>query len=365
MCHEVPYPTDYGGVTDLYFKIKSLASLGVKIILHCFQHNRTEQPHLLDYCEEVFYYKRIPKLFSFSLRLPYIVSCRRSAELQKRLLSDDLPVLLEGIHCTYLLHAGLLARKKVFVRLHNVEWVYYSELALDEKVFWKKWYYNLESKLLQRYEKSIANKATFLAVAPGDAMHYQNEFNARHIYYLPVFLPYEKIKSEVGTGAFCLYHGNLAVNENEQAALWLIRHVSEKLSIPLVIAGKKPSFRLKEAVSGNDNTCLEENLSRQNMEDLLRKAHIHVLPAFNRTGIKLKILHGLFQGRFVITNKGGVSGTTLAKYCSVCYSPEEYGRRVLQLMDKIFTREDIAERNDLLEEFSTEKNVRKLMQMIW
>ena len=33
---DIPYPPDYGGVIDIYYKIKALNSAGIKIHLHCF-----------------------------------------------------------------------------------------------------------------------------------------------------------------------------------------------------------------------------------------------------------------------------------------------------------------------------------------
>ncbi len=81
------------------------------------------------------------------------------------LLKDDYPVLLEGIHCTYFLYSGELKNKKVFVRLHNVEYEYYEELAKTTKNILKKLYFFHESNLLKKYEKQIAGKAMFIAVS--------------------------------------------------------------------------------------------------------------------------------------------------------------------------------------------------------
>ena len=44
ICLDVPYPVDYGGVFDLFYKIKTLHELGIKIHLHCFEYGRGQQP---------------------------------------------------------------------------------------------------------------------------------------------------------------------------------------------------------------------------------------------------------------------------------------------------------------------------------
>ena len=58
ICHDVPWPADYGGVVDLFYKIKALHEEGIKIKLHCFDYGRGKQNELNKYCEEVNYYER-------------------------------------------------------------------------------------------------------------------------------------------------------------------------------------------------------------------------------------------------------------------------------------------------------------------
>ncbi|HMX05330.1 MAG TPA: hypothetical protein PKE14_11715, partial [Chitinophagales bacterium] len=56
----VPYPPDYGGVIDVFNKIKALHAEGIKIHLHCFEYGRNEAPELNAFCEHVYYYPRLP-----------------------------------------------------------------------------------------------------------------------------------------------------------------------------------------------------------------------------------------------------------------------------------------------------------------
>lgn len=366
VCHEIPYPVDYGGMTDLYFKIRSLHAEGIKIKLHCFKHNREEQPELNRYCESVHYYPRRSKLASLSFRLPYIVSCRRSGELLRNLMKDKDPVLLEGIHCTYYLSRNCFSNRKVIVRLHNAEYIYYKHLFLTEKNFFKKSYFNLERRLLKNHEKEIAPKASYVTVSTSDLKLYQQEFQPGNIVYLPAFLPFHDVTVLKGRGTYCLYHGNLSVPENEQAVLWLLHKVFEKNDIPFVIAGKNPSRLLKKKAEENKNICLIENPVERDMMDLLQKAHIHVLPSLNKTGVKLKLLYALFCGRFVITNQDAVDGSALGSLCTICNSPSEFSKEIKFLMQKDMTDTIIESRKKILqEEYNNEANTKKLMQLIW
>ena len=40
---DVPWPADYGGVIDVFYKVKALHDIGVKVHLHCFTYGRQSQ----------------------------------------------------------------------------------------------------------------------------------------------------------------------------------------------------------------------------------------------------------------------------------------------------------------------------------
>ena len=55
VCLNVPYPVDYGGVFDLFYKLPAMQAAGVNIHLHCFDYGRGEQQELNKYCVSVNY----------------------------------------------------------------------------------------------------------------------------------------------------------------------------------------------------------------------------------------------------------------------------------------------------------------------
>lgn len=362
----MPYPPDYGGVTDVYYRLKALHEIGVKIHLHCFEYGRGEQPVLNKYCVEVNYYKRNTGIKGISFRLPYIVKSRANKELLQNLLKDEHPVLLEGIHCTYFLSTGELKNKKVVVRLHNVEFEYYSHLAKNETSLLKRLYYNIESRLLKKYEKKIADKAMLLPINKKDLEIYQDLFEATRISYLPAFLPVSLVSSKHGRGDYCLYHGNLSVAENEKAVIWLCINIFNQSNTPFIISGKNPSEKLQDAARQNKNISLVGNPSEEKMNELIANAQINILPSFNATGVKIKLLNALFTGRHCIVNKQAVDGTGLEALCHIAESGEEFKTAVQQLFDEPFSGEEIEKRSRLLhKEFDNKTNAEFLMQLIY
>ncbi len=366
VCHDVPYPADYGGVYDLLYKIRSLFESGVLIHLHCFEYGRGKQPELNKYCESVTYYTRNTTLKSLSFSLPYIVKSRADPSLLNNLLKDDSPILLEGIHCTYFLFQKQLKNRKVVVRLHNVEYEYYIELAKTTRNIFKKIYFLSESFLLKKYEKNISNDAVFLAVSEKDKSTYTKKLNSKCVTFLPVFLPFSEVKSVPGNGTFCLYHGNLSVPENEKAVLWILKNVFNSIKIPFVIAGKSPSKFLERIALQNKNVCVVANPSQGEMDDLIKKAHVHILPSFNNTGIKIKLLNALFNGKFVLVNNAAAEGSGLEDLCEIAESGDEYIRLLSRLFSVSFSENNIEQRKKILNAvYNNDANARRLMQLIW
>lgn len=364
VCLDVPYPVDHGGMFDLYCKLPVLKQAGVKIHLHCFEYGRGQQTALNEHCEEVHYYSRRTGLKGLSGNLPYIVNSRRNESLTNRLLQDNHPILLEGIHCTWILNDERFNGRKVLVRLHNIEYRYYEHLAIHERSPLKKLYYSHESRLLKKYEAAIAGKGHFLAVSEKDAHVYRQELGAT-VSFLPVFLPWNTVESMPGSGQFCLYHGNLSVAENEQAVIWLLENVFSDLQTPFVISGKDPSRKLQQLALRSNSSCLEANPSTQEMQDLIKKAHINILPSFNTTGVKLKLLNSLFTGRHCIVNNAAIEGSGL-QGCELAETAAEMKKSIQALLQQPFTEQAIANRAAQLSTlYNNDNNGDLLIRMIW
>ncbi|MGB8192010.1 MAG: glycosyltransferase family 4 protein [Chitinophagaceae bacterium] len=365
ICLDVPYPVDHGGMFDLFYKLKALRRAGVRIHLHCFEYGRGQQPALNEYCETVHYYKRRTGVSGLSLGLPYIVSSRRDEELTERLLQDNHPILFEGIHCSWLVNDDRFRNRKLVVRLHNVEYQYYRQLSMHERSPLKKIYYTYESRLLKKYEAGIADKAQFLTVSEPDAVIYRNEFDAQAS-FLPVFLPWDTVEALPGSGQFCLYHGNLSVAENEEAAIWLLKEVFAPLKTPLVIAGKNPSRRLMHLAHASKTCCVAANPGELEMQDLISKAHINILPSLNTTGVKLKLLNALFVGRHCITNRHAMEATGIEACCDFATTADDMQALISSLMELPFTDEMIKERAAKLGAlYDNKKNAELLSRWIW
>lgn len=362
----VPYPADYGGVIDVFYKLQALHARGIRIHLHCFDYGRGEQPELEKYCETVDYYPRFMGHKGISNTLPYIVSSRKNEQLLENLLKDNYPILIEYVHCSYLLLDKRFKHRQCFVRIHNVEFDYYRDLCRASSSPIKKMYYWMESRLLKTYEKKIVTRAVFWGVTEKDVEVYRKQLGCKQIEYLPLHLPNWAVSAGEGMGTYCFYHGDLSVDANEKAATWLLEKVFSKLKVPFVIAGKNPSEKLQKLAHFYSHTCLVANPSEKEMQDMIAKAHIHILPAFTRTGIKLKLINALFHGRHCVVNEAMVSGTNLETACHIGTNANAFREIIAQLYHQPFTNEEIALRKKLLNGmFQNDANAGKIEEWIW
>lgn len=369
VCLDVPWPADYGGAIDMMNRIMMFKQLGVAIHLHYFSYNDRGTPEELNsFCETVHVYEREPISKGFSLQLPYIVSSRINKELVAALQKDNHPVLLEGIHCTGILHDMDTRNRKIVVRMHNEESVYYRELARSESGFLKKLYFYNESRLLRKYSQHLPDDCVYACVSQKDMDVLKNDYHLTKVEFLPTFPAWQDVTGQEGQGNFCLYHGNLSVPENEEAAAWLICNVFTKARVPFIVAGKKPTKKLQKIAGLCQHTCLVADPSEKEMNDLVRKAHIHTLPCFNKniTGIRLKLLHALTEGRHCVVNEPMVSGTGLDEACHIGTNANAFASIILQLYHHPFPQEEIVLRKQLLgNTYNNEKNTQKLSQWLW
>lgn len=360
----IPYPPNYGGVIDVFYKIKSLSQLGVNVHLHCFEYGRQAAPELVSLCTSVNYYKREHSLKYYSSLRPYIVQSRQSEDLLENLLKDEHPILFEGLHTCYYLDAEQLKNRIKAVRMHNVEWDYYRHLGRNERSMFRRFYFYTESVKLKLYEKILANANHILPISENDFDYLNAKF--KQVTYLPAFHPNEDINCKTGTGSYALYHGSLGINENNQAALFLVNKVFNDLEVPFIIAGSDPSKMLIAVVKNNPRIQLRINLPEKDMMDLIANAQINVLPSFQQTGIKLKLLNALFNGRFCISNDEMLEKTGLEKFCIVRNSAAEIKDAVKEYMHHFFTHEMIDERKKIIDtSFSNKINGAKLLQLLF
>lgn len=341
---DIPFPANYGGVIDVFYRIKYLSECGVKIHLHCYEYDRNHchPKELDDLCFSVDYYDRTEGLTKMLSRFPYIANTRCSKQLVDNLAKDTYPIFLEGLHCCMLLNEPRLKGRQMYVRMHNVEHDYYSGLSKVETSLLKKLYLKLEVPRLRRFEAVLSEASGIFAITPKDMEYFSARY--RNVHLLPPSLGHDKVCSKAGSGTYVLFHGQLSVPENYDAVKYLAKEVFAHTSLMLKVAGLNPPKHLERLLSNYTNIELIKNPSDDEMTSLVRNAHVNLLLTKQSTGLKLKLLNSLFNGRFCVVNETMVEGTNLESLCMVFDNTLDLVAKLEDLFMLDFTAEDVKKR---------------------
>jgi hypothetical protein len=110
---------------------------------------------------------------------------------------------------------------------------------------------------------------------------------------------------------------------------------------------------------------LIDNPTDTELSDLITHAHIHLLPSFNATGVKLKLLHALFEGRFCVTNKNGLAGSGLPNGSVIqAETADEMLNTIKGLMQRPFLVNDQEQRSRDVELYNNNKNAALLNDLM-
>lgn len=360
---DVPYPANYGGVIDVFYKAKELAEKGVKVHLHCFQYGRRPSVILNNLFHEVNYYRRDISKKHLIKGIPYIASSRTSEELVQNLLKDNYPILMEGLHTASLLDEDRLSGRKRIVRTHNIEHEYYQNLAKVEIDIFKKYYFYNEAAKLRRYEKILKKADLLLAISKNDEKYFSSYYD--NVQFVPAFHPFKLVSCKPGKGKYVLYHGNLSVAENANAAKFLLNNVFNDIDIPLKVAGLNPPRQLVNQFQSRENIELIADPDDMTLHDLIENAHINISITAQKTGLKLKLLNTLYNGRFCLVNEKMLSGSELDDLCIIANNQGSMKRQIKSLFKKDFVENNVDTRKVKLGAiYNNGHNVEHLIELV-
>jgi hypothetical protein len=358
---DTPFPPDYGGAIDMYYRIEALHSLGYHLTLHVFEYGRGRHKDL-DVFGKVYYYQRKRSVLQLFSKLPFIVQSRKNKLLLKRLLLDDYPILFEGLHTSIYLEHPKIQQRITLVRMHNIEHEYYEGLSKKSKGI-KKLFFFLEARKLKNYQSILSQCRAVLAIKESDASYFRSIQTNVHI--LPPAIPHIK-GSYRPTKRYALFHGNLSVPENSEAVFYLVNTLAKYLSTSfhLIIAGKNPSKKIihlcvKKYIS------IVANPTDEQLTQLIQEAHIHVLHTNNSSGVKLKLLSCLSSSGHLLVNQAMVEGTDLASLCVIAKDNKAFKTHFLGLQNFPLRKEDFIKRSKFLsEKYNNRTNSEQIIKLI-
>lgn len=359
---DIPYPPNYGGIIDVFYKIKELHKLGVAIYLHTYIFDKKEkQPNLEKYCKKVYYYKRKNSFLSLFSILPFRVKSRSCNKLINNLKNLELPIIFEGLHTAYPLTKFNFTN--TYVRTHNIEHDYFLGLSKSEPNLFKKTFFYIEALKLKRFENILKKTTGIFTISPFE-QNYFSKIYGKKASYIPVFHQTKKIENNYKKGTFILYHGDLRVADNVRVALFLI-DVYKESSFKFVIASSCKNKLILASVNKYENIYFNDIPTQRELEELLNDAHINTLFTYQKTGIKLKLLNALYQGKHIIANTKMIEDTGLEHLCELANTKNEVLRITEKLFATNYTDLQIEARQKKLFNFNTTENAKKIIAILF
>ena len=355
-----PYPPNFGGAIDMFYKVKALAFLGVKIHLHIYTHERQEVSGLKPYCSTITFYKRNQHFIKHFSLLPFSVNSRNSDKLYSNLTKVKAPIIFESLRSCYLLRAKIW-NQKIAVRCHNIEHDYSWGLSNSEANILKRIAHFVEG-YKQKWFETVLNKADVLfPISEFEYDYYSKNFEPRTI-FLPVFQGNDVIKSLDGIGRYALYHGDLSTSDNIKSALFLI-DIFKDLDKPLVIASSVRVNSILSKIEQYSNISFKYVNREEVLLELVKNAHINTMYSFQRSGTKLKVFTALYSGRHCIINKNMVDDPDILRVCSIAETKKDYMDAAIKLFDEDF--KVTKSRQKALKKYDSSINAKKIVEALF
>jgi len=350
-------------VIDVFYKLKELHALGLEIFLHTFEYGRGKPKELSAYCKKIFYYNRDSSMLAIISKTPYIVGSRSSKDLILNLKKIKAPILFEGMHTTFPLTVENFSDRKVVVRAHNIEHLYYKGLSKSERRIDKKVFFKWQVNKLKRYQKILNKADKILTISPSEHAYFSERFGDS-AEYIPVFHQNTAIKQLSRKGDGALYHGDLRVADNKRSVHFLLE-IFKKIDYPLVIASSFKNRSILKEIAKIKHISFIQIKDQEHLLQLMEKAHINVLPTFQKTGIKLKLINTLYNGRFCVVTREMVEDTGLEDLCEVANTKENFSKKIKDLLERDYHIEIVKQRAKALLPFDTRSSAKKIIDIIY
>jgi glycosyltransferase involved in cell wall biosynthesis len=222
-------------------------------------------------------------------------------------------VQLEGVYLAhYIPTIRRMTDTPIVLRAHNVEYKIWEKYAQQEPNILKRFYFSHLAKRGKYFEKkSLPLTDGVITFTKTDAEHYRKLGYSGLLevisagYNVPKDLP--NVKVQPNTLAFM---GSLEWLPNRQGLDWFIKQVYPHIlkaspNTTLHIAGKNPPSYIEEYA--NEHIIFHGYVP--DAGEFLKDKAVVIVPLLSGSGIRIKILEGLSNGKCIVSTTLGADGT--------------------------------------------------------
>ena len=350
---QLPYPPKSGGTIKSWNYVKFLSQNHVLSIASLLKDD--DKKHVVDFCKalklEHFEQEEIEiQRTAFNLLKSYFVSpCLNvfrnySKNFQSKInsLAKKADVILVD-HYEVFQYVSPNFKGKIVMHTHNAEfmlWQRMSELTTNPI---KKLILKVEATRVKSYEAAIFEKSDLIYSTPSDIELYKKHGlnTSKHAltYHLGndslLTLPDLKFSS---TEKSLTFIGTLSWEPNIDGICWFIDQCWSSIEqvhpdVKLYILGSKPNERILKSANNDPNIVFTGFV--QDLDTYLQKTRVYIAPLRFGSGMKVKVLEGLYRGTPTVTTSVGAEGLDLVNgsNCVIADSPQDFIAGCLTLFE--------------------------------
>lgn len=338
-----PYPLEKGDKLRLYHQIKVLSNHADITLISLTDQtvSKADQSELLKYCKSIKIFQRnrfsilTHGMLGFIRGLPAQLSYFFNPEIKKQIHQLFLKEQPDHIYCQLIRAAEYIKDEAVSKTIDYMDCFSLSSYKRSMRSpWWSKWFWQLESQRLKKYEADIYSSFDHHAIISSNDAESMRLREGRFLTIVSNGISahyFETLDSLRDIDV--LFLGNLSYFSNVMAVEFIVNSILPCLirlnqSIQIVIAGTDPNARLIRLVhSAPIKVQLVTNIP--DTRSIYQRTKVFVAPITLGTGQQNKVLEAIASGCAIVCSKevcGGLSSIT--QYLSEAESPEDYAQSI-------------------------------------
>ncbi len=311
---QLPYPPNSGGTVKSWNYVKHLSKSNTLIVGSLLKdedqkHEKAflENIELLEYFSEPVNIPRSPLNLTRSyFTSPCLNVFRNKSEKFAKKVKET-SKLVEFIivdHYEVFQFVPSDFKGKVIMHTHNAEFILWQRMSELSSNPIKSAILKLESNRVKKYEQNIFSESDLIYSTPSDIELYAKQgIDTSHhnvTYHLgnDTLLALPDLKFEE-TELAISFMGTLSWEPNIDGLVWFIKEVwplikESQPKVILYIMGKNPDNRIIEAINKDQNIILTGFV--KDLDTYLKKTRAYIAPLRFGSGMKVKVLEGLYRG---------------------------------------------------------------------
>ena len=231
------------------------------------------------------------------------------------------------------------SKAKITVRTHNAEHLIWERMITNESNLVKKKYLSLQTKRLKKFEKNILQSVDAIVTITEIDKQYFKQWGVTtpfHVSPTGIQLPQYKVNHAEELPNSVFHFGSMDWMPNEEAVLWFINNVWDK------VLAKIPQAKFYVIGRGMGEKIL--SLSKpnvvvigkiQNAEKVYHHYTVMVVPLLSGSGMRIKMIEGMAYAKPIVSTSIGAEGiaVTANKTCLLADNAIDFANDVIEILN--------------------------------